>query len=136
MRMNPRIVLATNALRAFTALLIVVHGVYRITTGGVAPFGDFLASKHLPFGLAIAWLISIVEVAGGLTLALGRFVVPLCAWFAVQLTVGVILVHSASGWFVVGGGRNGMEYSALLIACMAIIAVLDPAVRPARRGTE
>jgi len=130
-----RVIIATTAFRAFTAILIVVHGVFRIATGGVAPFGEFLASKHLPFGFAAAWVLSVLEVAGGLALAAGFFVVPLCAWFAVELTMGVILVHSTAGWFVVGGGRNGMEYSTLLIACLGVIAVLDPAVRSANHRT-
>jgi hypothetical protein len=30
---------------------------------------------------------------------------------------------SPKGWFVVGGGRNGMEYSVLLILCLVVIAL-------------
>ena len=32
------------------------------------------------------------------------------------------MVHWPVGWFVVGGGRNGMEYGVLLIVCLAILA--------------
>ena len=32
------------------------------------------------------------------------------------------MVHWKEGWFVVGAGRNGMEYSALLIASLLAIA--------------
>lgn len=31
------------------------------------------------------------------------------------LVMGIILVHFKEGWFVVGGGRNGVEYNLLLI---------------------
>ena len=32
-----------------------------------------------------------------------------------------VLVHLPAGWFVVGLGRNGMEYSVLLIACLLLV---------------
>ncbi len=48
---------------------------------------------------------------------------PLCAWFAIQLLCGIVLVHFGEGWFVVGGGRNGYEYSVLLIACFVAVAI-------------
>ena len=109
--------------------MLVIHGIARIAAGGVTPFGGFLSAQGLPFGTAVAWLISIMEVAGGLTLAAGRFVVPLAIWFSVELTTGIILVHAPDGWFVVGLGRNGMEYSVLLIECLLITALLAPAAR-------
>jgi len=36
---------------------------------------------------------------------------------------GIALVHAPAGWFVVGLGRNGMEYSILLIICLAAVIV-------------
>ena len=41
------------------------------------------------------------------------------------------MVHMPAGWFVVGLGRNGMEYSVLLIACLAMLAYVHwPRRRP------
>ena len=37
--------------------------------------------------------------------------------------MGILLVHAPEGWFVVGAGRNGMEYSVLLIASLALVAL-------------
>ena len=65
--------------------------------------------------LTAAWI-----VLGALLMA-GRFVSPICAWFAFQLVMGILLVHGKEGWFVVGGGRNGMEYSVLLISSFLIV---------------
>ena len=42
--------------------------------------------------------------------------------------MGIVLVHAPSGWFVVGGGRNGMEYSVLLIAVLLAQAWAAPAL--------
>jgi len=38
--------------RIVTALLILVHGVYRALAGGVAPFGDWLDGLGFPMGIA------------------------------------------------------------------------------------
>jgi putative oxidoreductase len=109
--------------RVAAAGMMIIHGSFRLFAGGVAPFGEFLGSQGLPAGLAIAWLLTIVEILGGLLLAAGRFVRPLCIWFSLELLAGIALVHFREGWFVVGGGRNGFEYSVLLIVCFAAVAV-------------
>lgn len=112
--------------RVAGAAMMVIHGVSRIRSGGVTPFGEFLSRNHLPFGTALAWAITVVEIAGGLTLAAGRLVRPLCAWFVIQLLAGIVLVHGREGWFVVGLGRNGVEYSVLLIVCLLAVAWGEP----------
>lgn len=110
-------------LRVIIALTLVIHGVTRIRLGGVTGFGEFLAETHVPLGTFVAWVLTLVEIGGGAVLALGFGVVWLCAWFAVQLAVGIVLVHFKEGWFVVGAGRNGMEYSVVLIAGLVSIAL-------------
>lgn len=115
----------TNALtivRVVVSLLLVVHGVARLSLGIVDDFGGFLSMVGFPAGSAIAWTITIVEIVGGLLLAVDLLRLPLSIYFAFQLLIGIILVHGSEGWFVVGAGRNGVEYSVLLIACLAAIA--------------
>jgi len=106
--------------------MMLIHGVTRMSLGTVDDFGEFLGLRGFPVGVgvavAVAWLLTAVEILGGALLVLGRFVFPLALWFAAELTIGVILVHWTEGWFVVGAGRNGMEYSALLIVCFLAIA--------------
>ena len=114
---------AITIVRVAAAAMMVIHGTFRIFAGGVVPFGGFLGSQGLPAGVAVAWLLTIVEIAGGILLIAGRFVRPLCAWFALELLAGIALVHFREGWFVVGGGRNGFEYSVLLIVCFAAVAL-------------
>jgi putative oxidoreductase len=125
--------LALAILRVAVAALLVILGATRVRLGGVTPFGDFLQSRGVPVGAAFAVVVTAVELAGGAALALARFVVPLCVWFGLELTAGILLVHFKEGWFVVGAGRNGMEYSVLLIVALAAIALGEPK-RP--RGVE
>jgi len=35
------------------------------------------------------------------------------------------MIHFSEGWFVVGGGRNGMEFNFLLIAALVTIMFPD-----------
>ena len=127
-------------LRVLVGLIMVAHGVVRLydtTQGsGVPVFGEFLADKGFPAPLAQAWVITIVECLGGLAVAVGWAVPYLCLWFAAELLMGIVLVHSRFGWFVVGPHVGGMEYSVLLITAMLVVAsdALDQA-RPHDRTT-
>ena len=112
-------------LRVAVASVFVIHGLARMANGTVSGFGGFLGSWGLPAGVAMAWAITLVEIGGGLALALGRGVPWLAAWFILQITAGIVMVHAPSGWFVVGAGRNGVEYSVLIVACLFATAMLD-----------
>jgi len=127
------VALALAMLRAGTALIMIIHGVARARLGIVDDFGTVLNNWGFPAGLALAWTITIVEIAGGTLLAAGVFVRPLCAWFAWQLLMGIYLIHGRVGWFTVGAGRNGMEFSVLLILCLIVIAMTCDAALAVRR---
>lgn len=120
---------ALRVLRVVVAILLFIHGSYRLMSGGVAGFGGFLSGAGLPLGPAIAWAITIGEIVGTVALAAGVLVRPLALWFAAELTMGIFLVHAREGWFVVGGGRNGVEYSVLLIAVLLVQAWVAPALQ-------
>lgn len=114
------------ALRVTLAVLLGIHGWARWLAGGVEPFGQWLNSQGLPFGFGIAVGITALEILGTPLLALGRWVTPLALCFAAQLVVGIVMVHAPAGWFVVGLGRNGVEYSVLLVVGLLVVA-LQPA---------
>ncbi len=108
-------------IRIVIALLMAIHGIARITLGIVDDFGVFLETVGFPFGVVLAWTITLFELIGCALLLLNYQVKYVCAWFIIQLLTGVLLVHFQEGWFVVGAGRNGVEYSVLLIACFAAL---------------
>jgi len=68
-------------------------------------------------------MITVVEIAGGALLAAGFLVLPLSGWFAFQLLMRIYLIHGRVGWFTVGAGRNGMEFSVFLLLCLSLIAL-------------
>jgi putative oxidoreductase len=109
-------------LRVGVATLLFVHGIFRLVAGGVVPFGEFLSSQGIPFGFGVAASLTFVEIIGCLLLAVGILPGALSMWFVVELIAGIVLVHAKEGWFVVGGGRNGVEYSVLLILVLTAVA--------------
>jgi putative oxidoreductase len=108
-------------LRWLLAGLIAAHGWARLVGGGVPPFGQFLDSQGFPMGVAWAAAVTALEILGSLAFALGRGVWPLSLVYAGVYATGIALVHAKAGWFVVGLGRNGAEYSVLLIACLLCV---------------
>ena len=104
--------------RVVLAILIGIHGWARLLAGGVEPFGQWLSGKGFPFGVLIAASITALEIVGTPLLAFGKWVRILAPAYAFVLLMGLIMVHAPEGWFVVGLGRNGMEYSVLLIVCL------------------
>lgn len=112
-----------TVLRVVLAGLIAAHGWARWFAGGVEPFGGFLDAQGFPFGFAIAAGITVLEIVGTLLLLAGRWVFPLCCVYAAIYAMGIVLVHAPAGWFVVGLGRNGSEYSVLLIACLLCVGL-------------
>jgi putative oxidoreductase len=115
---DPRGRLAWICLRVVVAGLMAAHGWMRFAGGGVVPFGEWLTSQHVPFGFMVAAGITAIEVLGTPLYAAGRFVPALSAAYASIYVAGITMVHAREGWFVVGAGRNGAEYSVLLIACL------------------
>lgn len=113
---------AVGLVRVAVAILIFVHGVWRATQGGVAPFGDWLESQGLPQGILLATAVTGYELIAPLFILARRFVTLACLGHIFILSVGLVMVHMPFGWFVVGAGRNGMEYSVLLIIALAAVA--------------
>lgn len=108
--------------RVLVAGLFIAHGVIRAWVGTVDDFGTFLDSRGFPFGVVLAWMITIFEIAGGAALAAGKYTRPIALGFVFHQVMGIALVHAKNGWFVVGHGTYGVEYSVLLIGSCLLIA--------------
>lgn len=108
--------------RILVAGLLMAHGWARLLADAVLPFGGYLDGLGFPFGYVIAWTITLLEIVGTVLVMFGsRYTPYLCAVFIGIYAFGIVLVHASEGWFVVGLGRNGMEYSVLLIASLLLI---------------
>jgi putative oxidoreductase len=52
-------------------------------------------------------------------LLFNKYLKPLAVLNIIIFIAGIIMIHGANGWYVVGGGRNGVEYNFLLIFSFA-----------------
>lgn len=112
-------------LRLGLAAIMFIHGAARIGNGTVDDFGGFLSSQGIPLGFFVAWAVTLFELIGSVLLAAGFYAWIIALIFALHLAAGVTLVHWKEGWFVVGAGRNGMEFSVLLILSFLAVALAN-----------
>jgi putative oxidoreductase len=118
-------------LRSMMALVFLSHGITRTVADRVTPFGKAFDAWGWPFGIYWAWGVTLWELVGGVLLLLGIQPRIVALVFAVQMLFGIWLVHLKHGWFVVGHGFNGMEYSLTLIAALVATALTAPRKEPA-----
>jgi len=117
----------TFLLRLAVSIILVVHGVGGMFNGGINGFGQALNEWGIglaPLGIPIAWAIKLSHLACVLGLVFDRYVKPTSLITIFILVMGIILIHGREGWFVVGGGRNGMEFNFLLI--FALLTIMFP----------
>lgn len=112
---------ASNILRITMGIIFITHGLARLYYGSVPDFGGFLNAQGLIIGLPLAWIITIGEVICGSLLALRRYVQYCVIFHAAIILGGLIFVHIPEGWFVVGHGSGGVEYSLLILAVLVVI---------------
>ena len=108
-----------DVVRITVALMLAVHGIHGVLIPkNVNGLGGYLDSIGFPFGVALAWAVMIIQITCSAALIFRRLIVPACVGHIVILGVGIGLFHAAAGWFVVGPGQGGVEYSLTLIACL------------------
>jgi len=110
-----------NILRALLGTIFITHGAARLYYGSVTDFGAFLNSQGLVIGEIIAWIITIGEILSGGLLIIGMFVRYLIIFHGIIIISGIFLVHLPNGWFTVGHGQGGVEYSVLILAVLVLL---------------
>lgn len=100
---------------------MIAHAVARLYLGTVGGFGEFLNSFGLQIGVAIAWGVTLFELLGGVFMLFNYATRWISMVWMVELVTGILLVHLNQGWFVVGAGTGGMEYSVILIVALLVI---------------
>jgi len=116
----------TLLLRITVAFILLTHSVFGMFNNGINDFGNLFLNQigFAPFGVFLAWSIKLSHVIAAVLLLLNKYV-KLAGFVTIfVLIMGIVLVHFQEGWFVVGGGRNGIEYNFLLI--MVLLAIMSP----------
>ena len=120
-----RLAQPTLLLRIIIAIMLLSHGIPGMLNGGVMDFGKLYLNEigFAPYGVALAWTIKISHVICAILLIVDKYIFPACLFTIAIMVAGIILIHFNEGWFVVGGGRNGMEYNVLIIFVLLQIMV-------------
>ena len=124
----------TFFLRLGVSIILIMHSIPGMLDGGVNSFGyDYLNNVGFsPFGPVLAWAIKLSHAATVVCLMTEKYVRLACIITIVILITGIFMVHLPNGWYVVGGGENGIEFNFLLI--IALLTIMFPAgVSLARR---
>jgi len=124
-------------LRFIVGVGFIAHGMAKWTRGP-AKFGNLLHVVGVPFPVPTAWLVTLLEIFGGLAILVGAFVVivsvplvvsMLVAMFTVQLRYGFSSVNTI-GLTPTGPifGPPGYEINLLYVAALVALAFSRPSV--------
>ncbi len=102
-------------------IIFVTHGAARLINWTVPEFGGFLESKGFPLGIVFALIVTLGEVIFGSLMAIGLKVRYCVIFHGIVIVMGIFLVHLPRGWFTVGPGSGGVEYSILILAVLLLI---------------
>ena len=113
-------------LRIAMAIILLTHSVFGMFNNGINDFGNLFLNQigFAPYGIFLAWSIKLSHVIAAILLLANKYI-KLAGFVTIfVLIMGIILVHFKEGWFVVGGGRNGVEYNFLLI--IVLLSIMYP----------
>ena len=98
---------------------------------GPAMFAELLKQAHVPLPLANAWLVTLLEIFGGLALLIGAFVAIVSVPLIVSMLGAMFTVHIKFGFSAVNTigltpegpklGPPGYEINLLYIACLLVL---------------
>lgn len=126
----------TVPLRLVIGFGFAAHG-YAKLSRGPANFGRILESLGVPEPNLVAWLTSLIELIGGVSVMLGAFVVPLAVPLSIIMLTAMFTIHLQYGFSsirlksVSGSGAEfgpiGYELNLLYIVGLIAVAMIGPA---------
>ncbi len=112
-------------LRGVVGVTFLLHGSPKLS-GGLGGFTGFLASLQFPAPTLLAWVVALLEFAGGLSLALGLFTRPVAVLFVLEMLVTTLRVKIPRGVGFIGGTATGWELDFVLLGAALALALLGP----------
>ncbi|MEO8551501.1 MAG: DoxX family protein [Kofleriaceae bacterium] len=110
-------------LRLVVGFGFVAHG-YAKLARGPAHFGEILAALGVPLPAVMAWVTTIVELAGGLAIMVGFATAVVAVPLAITMLTAMITVHWQYGFSAIKlkavgeFGKPGYELNLLYIAAL------------------
>jgi putative oxidoreductase len=98
------------------------HGWMKVFQFGLHGTAGFFAGAHVPLPLVSAFVVSYVELLGGLALILGALTRPAAVLLAIDMLGAIYFVHGRNGFFL----PNGYEFALTLLAVNVCLALSGP----------
>jgi putative oxidoreductase len=110
--------------RVVFGAMMTAHGWDKIQ-GDPTAFGEFLGSElGLPAGVALGWLVTLLEFGGGLMLIVGFLSRPVAFLMAVELIGAIYFVTWSNG--LIGEEGVGFERDLAYISGFLVVMLLGP----------
>ena len=107
-------------LRVVTGLIFAVHGFQKFS-GGIEGVGGFFGSLGIPAPLFFAYVVTFVELVGGIALILGFLTHWAAKLLAIDMAFAFFLVHASNGFYV---NKGGYEFVLILFAAAVTLMIM------------
>lgn len=118
--------LAPLAVRVIVGIIMFAHGLQKLTEVGPGNFGgQVLAGLGVPLPVFMGYVVTLVELVGGLLLIVGLFSRLAALLLTIDLVIAILLVKVNVG-FISGSSGTGAELDLALIAGFLVILFAGP----------
>ena len=112
---------APLVVRVIVGVIMAAHGLQKLLAGP-GNFGGFLAQLGVPAPTLMGYVVTLVELGGGILLIIGLFSRLAALLLTIDLVVAILLVKVNVGFLSPqGGGGAGAELDLALIAGFLVI---------------
>ncbi|MGY4721439.1 DoxX family membrane protein [Naumannella cuiyingiana] len=115
--------MARLVLRGVLGIVMIAHGVQKVSSGGLGAAGASFERMGIPGGAVFGPLVALLELAGGAAMLLGLLTPIVGALFALTMLGAAVLVHGGNGFYAQAGGY---EFALVLAVLSAYLAVVGP----------
>jgi putative oxidoreductase len=122
----------TFLLRFGLSVIMIMHGLPSFIEMSVIDFGRAMEGWFGIMGIPMAILVKLIHVVTIPALWFNKYLRPLAILNIIIFLLGIILLHAKNGWYVVGGGSEGVEFNFLLIFAFATFIFPEGFTKPVK----
>jgi putative oxidoreductase len=111
-----------TVLRVIVGIIFLKHGWMKAFTFGLQGTTGFFTGAHIPLPMISAFVVTWVELLGGLALILGALTMPAAALIAIDMVGAIGFVHLKNGFFL----PTGYEFALSMLAASVCLALTGP----------
>jgi putative oxidoreductase len=128
-RLSPAAPAVLLLLRLVAGLMMAYHGLGKFQ-GGIPNFAGFVESLGFPASTLLAWIVALLELGGGLMVAVGLFARVAASLIALEMLITGVYVKliKAGIGFIAPGDQpgTGAEVDFLYLVVFLAVATLGP----------